>query len=117
VVAVAVEVVGAVVVVVGAVDVLVVVVVVLAGVVVVVGGGALVTEGAVVVAGTGTWADVGAEDEVPQPAAASAVRTSRASRVRRRRTPETVSQSPAAGAGRGAYLAASIERHRSSMGW
>ncbi len=74
--------------------VVVVVLVVVVGVVgaVVVGGEAAVTEGDEV----GTDAAVGVEEELPQPATASAVRTSGASRDRRRRTAQTVAQAPPA---------------------
>ena len=74
------------------VDVVVVVVVVgfvlacVAAVVVVVVGDAVIIDGVELVAATGTDAAFGVEEELPQPAAASAVRTSRASRDRRRRT-------------------------------
>lgn len=53
---------------------------------VVVGGDAVVTGAVVVLAAVGTCAAVCVEDEVPQPAATSAVRTSRANRDCLRRT-------------------------------
>lgn len=85
-------------------------------VVVGVGGAVVVTDG-VVAPAVGTEADFGVEEELPHPATASAVRTSRANRDRRRRTPQTVAQAPAVATAQALRRPASIERQSSSMGW
>jgi hypothetical protein len=104
---------------------------------VVVGVDAVVTGAAVLVATVGTNAAFGVEEAVPQPAAASAAKTNRASRNRRSRTPTTVAQAPAdpftgrrelmyqgavfeppgTSVRHRTYPAASIDRQRSSIGW